>query len=133
MDITVIRRQSDASAFFKNYYLLLAAAGGGVCLYLITLSLSPAADGGLCEVLGGSCQEIVQSGGYRVFGFSPAALGFGYYLFLFSYAVLVRSIENGSDPTVLLPLLLTGSFGVSASGYYLYQLFFVLEQHCLAC
>ena len=113
---------------------ILGLCGLGVilCLYLTSLSLGPAAGDHLCRSLGGDCNGAVNSAHGRIFGFSLASLGLGYFAF---QTVLTLSILRGSPalaPALRIRRLLAGG-ALAASLYCGYLLIFVLPQGCPAC
>ena len=113
---------------------ILGLCGLGMifCFYLASLSFGPTAGDHLCRLLGGDCSGAVTSAHGRIFGFSLAALGLGY--FTFQMVLTVSAIQCGPASILAFQARRAMAAGaLVASLYYAYLLLFVMPRGCTAC
>lgn len=112
---------------------MLTLCGLGLVLttYLASLSAFSGA-GRLCDLIGSDCLGAVHSAYGRVFGFSVASFGIGYFAFQFILAIFIAR----RTPTFALlseVQLLAAFLAAGSSLFFVYVLQFVLHQSCIGC
>lgn len=113
--------------------MMAGLCGLGLALtgYLAALSAFSEA-GRLCDLVGSDCLSAVHSEYGRVFGFSVASLGLGYFTFQLMLAIQIA--RRAPAAALLSQVQLLGAFAATgASLFFAYVLRFVLQQSCIAC
>jgi uncharacterized membrane protein len=113
--------------------ILWGLFGLGLVLTTYLASLSAFTDlGRLCSVVGSDCLGAVHSAYGRVFGFSVASFGIGYFAFQLILVVLLS--RRTPIAALLSETQLLGAFlAAGVSLFFLYVLRFVLVQDCIGC